>query len=224
MFTCIVPIYNEPPSSISLIGTLKSIKLINQLICVDSCSDNNTSALIKTSYPEIELIVMSKNQGKAEAVFKGVQIAKNENILLMDADLLNVKTSEITTALKKYSKTAIDMLIMKNYGTNKPIDSLFRNDIFLSGKRILKKTDLLKIQLDNPSGYQLEVAINDYMLRNHKQVCWIENSAFNPHKVTKFGFIQGMLKDAKMELSLVSFIGIKKYLQQILFFCRNKIK
>jgi glycosyltransferase involved in cell wall biosynthesis len=225
MFTCIIPIYNEQKSTLSLVETLRGIDSINEIICIDSCSENDTADMVKKSFPEIKLIKMVKNLGKAEAVFKGTESATNEDILLMDADLININAEEIKKALSAYAKDkTIDMIIMKNYGPNRLMDSIFRNDIFLSGKRILKKTELLKIKLDNPSGYQLEVAINDYMLRNSKNVYWIENSAINPHKVQKFGFAEGMLKDLKMEISLVSFVGVRKYLQQILFFCRREIK
>lgn len=224
-FTCIIPFYNETENILSVIDVLKKISSINQIICVDDASANNIPKMIKDQFPKVTLITLPVNLGKAESVFEGAKLSKNEAIFLIDADLINVKSEEINKALNKYSEDpSIDMIIMKNYGPNRIMDSIFRNDIFLSGKRILKKTDLLKIKLDKPSGYQLEVAINDYMLRNSKNVCWIENSAINPHKVQKFGFSEGMLRDLKMEISLVSFIGIRKYLQQILFFCREEIK
>lgn len=224
MFTCIMPVYNEPESAVSLVGVIRDTKGIDEIICVDSCSANNTPDLIKQKYPDIVLIKMTKNIGKAEAVFKGTARASNENILLMDADLLNLKPEEVEKAITEFQRDkSIGMILLKNRGPNKLLDAIF-NNVFLTGKRILKKPDLLEVQKENPSGYQLEVAINDYMIKKGKKVYWIDNTAINPHKVQKVGFIEGLVQDLRMLVSLISFIGIRKYLQQSLFFCREEIK
>lgn len=223
-FSCIVPFYNEGKTVVGVVSALLKVKEISQIVCVDDGSTDGVSATIKTKFPDVDLVVLEKNGGKTHAIASGLKRVKCNNILMMDGDLKKIKPREISDAIAAYKNNKeLDMLIMRNLGPNM-IDILIRVDIFLSGKRILKKKDLLKILKERPEGYQIEVAINNYMMENGKKVGWVKNSAFNPHKVGKFGLIKGMTKDFKMGYSMIAYTGPIGYLKQILLFCWKEIK
>ena len=97
-----------------------------------------------------------------------------------------------------------------------------RAHTIFSGERILKKTDLLVVFRNKPRGYQLEIAINKYMMDNKKEVRWIPSSAVNIFKNKKVGFIHGEIKDLLMHWTMIQYAGFLNYIHQILFFCRKK--
>lgn len=223
-FSCIIPFYNEGNRVLGVLSEISKVKLITQIICVDDGSTDDISTLIKKLLPNVVVIRLSNNRGKAEAVFEGLGKAAHQNILLLDGDLQNIIPSEIENALRLYCEDqSIDMIILKVKGDNLIIDSLLRKYIFQGGNRILKKSDLMKIVKLKPMGYQLEVATNQYMMDNHKRVLWTNCSAFNLHKTHKYLYTTGLTRDFQMDVSIISHLGIINYLKQMLLFCRNKL-
>jgi len=104
------------------------------------------------------------------------------------------------------------------------IIKLNRGDTLLSGERILKKVDL-KIILDNqqPKGYQLELAINQYMMTQNKNVYWLPSSALNTYPIHKRGLIKGIYKIISMQIDILTYIGFNNFIKQELFFCRRRL-
>ena len=88
----------------------------------------------------------------------------------------------------------------------------------------MHKRDLQKVEGLNPSGYQLEVAINKFMIKNNKKYKWILFPAFNPHKSRKSNFWKGLYADFKMNHQIISYLGMKNYLKQMFLFAREELK
>lgn len=167
LFSCIIAFHNEDETIISVIDVIAKIKCVSQIICVDDGSTNDIYQRVKEKYPEITMLRLDKNRGKAAAVTRGLDFATNDNVLLMDADLRNVEQNQVEFALKKFDENpAIDMIILENKGGNTWIDPFINKNIFLSGQRILQSNDLRTVlTTKRPVGYQLEVAINAYTPR-----------------------------------------------------------
>lgn len=225
-FSCIIAFHNENEILLSVIDVISRINNVSQIVCVDDGSTNDSSWQIKERYPQITVVRLGQNEGKAAAVSKGLGFADNENILLMDADLQNLKKDEVVAALKKFVENpSIDMIILENKGGNTWIDPYINKNIFLSGQRILRKHDLLTVlKTRSPVGYQLEVAINAYMIDNRKKVFYMKTSSFNPHKIQKHGFFKGLIKDITMDLQIIRYLGIRQYLKQLFTFGRNELQ
>ena len=101
---------------------------------------------------------------------------------------------------------------------------LIKADTLLSGERILSKKDLIEIIQSGISGYQLEVATNQYFLKNKSIKCfWSPSSAVNNYKYNKFKFFKGIVKDLKMYYSLVKYLGFLNFLKQIDSFCQEDV-
>jgi len=214
---CIIPFYNEGSRVLSVLNQVSKIKLITQIICVDDGSLDNSSNLIKENFKDVELIKMDKNSGKAAAVLLGAKKAQSNYLLLLDADLQNLNPKEIENAIKSARNNAtIDMIILRRIN-DAIIPRMFRSDVLVSGERILKKADLLKVFKKDPTSYQLEVAINKYMLDNHKKVVTIANSATNYHRINKYGILMGIKNEIKMDISILQYTGLLGLLKQMLF-------
>lgn len=224
-FCCIIPFYNEGENVLSVIAAFLKVKYVDQIVCVDDGSTDGIHKEVTKKFSKINLVRLNKNIGKAGAVFASLEKAKNEKIILFDADLKNVKSKDIEKAIEKFEERGdLDMLILKIRGTNMITDEALRKFIFQGGNRIMFKRDLQKVQSLNPTGYQLEVAINKFMINNNKNYRWIKFSAFNPHKSRKSNFWKGLLADFKMNNQIISYLGIKDYLKQMFLFGRGELK
>lgn len=226
MISCIIPFRNERERILSVVQAVIKVKAISQVICVDDGSHDGGGDLLKQNFPQINVLKLESNLGKSGAVFFGLDSVKNEIIILIDGDLMGLKFEELENICLKFVKEkSLDMLILKPEGEllYKPVDWFFRNYVIQSGNRILKTTDLKEVKKLNPKSYQLEVAINQYMLENNRNVAWIPISGFNPHKSRKVSFIQGLREDAKMNKEITGYLGAFRRLGQILFFARKKL-
>lgn len=223
---CIVPFYNEGERMVQVVAALANVPSIAHIICVDDGSTDHTADVLKTKFPGITLVRLEKNTGKSAAIFAGLKEVKNENVLLFDGDLINVNSQEVETACHTFlADPSLDMLIIKYHGERqyRIIDELFRNYIVQSGDRILKTKDLREVEQLHPTGYQIEVAINQYMMDHHKNVRWFPISALNLHKTHKLSFLEGWRKDLQMDREIMAYLGLLRRLRQILFFCREKM-
>ena len=216
---CIIPFYNEGERVFAVVRALSQVPLIGNIICVDDGSNDHVEI------PNVTLLRLPRNIGKSQAVFAGLRLVKCETVLLFDGDLVGVQPAEIESVSNTFFDRSLDMVILKANGEKKYkiMDDLFRNYIVQSGNRIMKTNDLFSVETLHPIGYQLEVAINQYMLDKKKTVAWYPISALNLHKTEKLSFVDGWKKDITMDREIMSYLGPIKRLQQILFFCRRKI-
>lgn len=219
-----MPFYNEGSRPLKVLAKLIKVKSLDEIICVDDGSTDSTSNEIKKLYPQTNLIIAPKNLGKAGAIKLGLAEAKGEYILLFDADLSNINSSEIEKAIGAVIQNPkIDLIILRRI--NDPTTAqIYGRAIIASGERILRKSDLTNILDNHVFGYQIEVAINQYMIDNKKICYWMPNSATNIWKKYKYGFIKGQWKDLLMDISITKFIGPIKYFKQLSTFCRREYR
>lgn len=222
--TCLIPFFNERERILKVLDRVVKIKAIDEILCVDDGSTDGTAELVKKHYPNVKVISNPKNLGKTEAVKIGLQQAKGNYILLLDADLRNLNSSEIKNAVVNIKRdNTIDMIVLRRL--NAPFFiRLVRGDILVSGERILGTVDLQNVLEDlEPKGYQLEFAINKWMIVNNKKVYWMPSSALNTYPTTKIGFIEGLKKSISMNTNILRYLGLKDYFKQVLFFCRKRL-
>lgn len=222
MISCVIPLYNEDRGIYSIIESLLHVKEISEIICVDDASPTALAPELKKRFPNVKLIRLTQNVGKAGAVFAGVAASKGQEIFLLDCDITGLTPEEIANSIEVFRIRKLDMLILRTGGNNRIIDTLLRKFIFLSGNRLMRKMDLLEIEKMKPVGYQLEMAINTFMLDSGKHMAWIASSLFNPHKVAKFGWRIGLKRDVEMEMTLMQFRGMREYVRQMVFVAREE--
>jgi len=219
---CIIPVYNEKERVGNVLDQIVQVKNLSQIICVDSASTDGSADFVKQNYPQVELVRMAKTLGKSEAVKEGMKIAQGEYILLFDADLTNINHDEIDYVLDKIVKNPkIDMVIFSRK-TPRFITKLNRFDLIYSGERVLRKKDLFEIFKTKPTKFQLEIAINKYMIDHRKNVFYFSSSNVNLPKASKLGKFSGLIEDLKMFKQVFRF-SPQDYLFQALFFCQKKL-
>lgn len=223
--TCIIPFFNERDRILKVLDEVIKIKSIHQILLVDDGSTDGTVEQIKQHYPNIEILHNKKNLGKTEAIITAIKHTKGEYILLLDADLKGIKYPELEKGIDVMRKnTDLDMIIFKRI--NPPfLVKISRGAILISGQRIIKKEDLLlSLHTYRPQGYEIEFALNQYMIDKQKQVYWMPISARNTRSTKKLGFSKGIQKILHMHIEILRYLGLSKTIKQVLFFCKEEYK
>jgi len=219
--TCLIPFYNERERIAHVLHVITKIRTIKQVLCVDDGSTDGTAAYIKKNWPQVQVVQLPHNQGKTAAIAYALKYVKNDVILMMDADLQELRKEEIVAAIEAFhTQPGIDMIILRRI--NSPwFVRWYRSDILLSGERLLRKSDLKQVMKQRVQRYQLEVGINRYMLRHKKVVRWMPWSAMNTYKVDKLGVLDGSKKEFKMYVEIVSFVGFSHMMLQLASFTKR---
>lgn len=225
MCSCIIPFYNESLRVISVINSLTHVKNLSEIICVDDGSANSATAdEIVRQFPNVILVRLAKNSGKSAAVRAGLAPVRTPYVILIDADLECVIPSEIESAINAVAENPnVDMIILRRL-SDPWLSKMVRGEILVSGERILRTADLKNIFNAHPHKYQLEFAINFYMMRHKKKAYWVSYSARNDPKILKVGIIKGLVQELAMHFDMLKFAGIWMAIKSFLFFCRKEYK
>lgn len=223
--TCLIPFFNERDRILKVLDGVVKMKDIDQILLVDDGSTDGTAKQVKEYYPNLTIIHNKKNLGKTETIAVGLKDAKGKYILLLDADLQHFQYKEIEKGIDAIKKnTSIDMIIFNRIKSSFIIRAL-RGAILTSGQRIVKKEELLKtLFLYKPKGYEIELALNQYMIDKQKKVYWIPISAINTSSTKKRGFNKGMQKNIRMYGEMFGYLGFYNAFKELLFFCRKEYK
>lgn len=225
--SCIIPFYNEELRSVKTVESIVKVKGISKIIVVDDGSSNDRAYReIKSRFPKVISIRLKTNSGKTNAIKEGLKHVNAEYVFLFDGDHTNIKTNEIENAIQKItSNSQIDMIILRKIKDETvKVSRFIRHDTIFSGERILRRRDLEKIYQNNISDYQIEMAINTYMMRNKKKVYWVLSSVNSFNKWEKWGWLEGTKRGREMFKGFVSYAGWKNFIWQTLFFCRYEVK
>lgn len=221
---CVVPFFNERERILSVLDVVTTLPHLAQVICVDDGSTDGTAALVARRFPQVSMLLLTNNGGKAAAVRAAADMVRTSHMLLMDADLRGLAAAEIDRAIAAaLAKPEIDMIILRRIKAGMHA-RLCRGDVLFSGERIVKTADLLAALSANPSRYQIEIALNRYMLETGKRVYWMPSSARNTLKMQKRGPMRGLAGDMAMVKNMIDYAGVGAYLEQYLHFAREEAR
>lgn len=159
MITCIIPAYNESSrigQVISLLVEARKQGLINEIVVVSDGSSDDTAQVAKQAGAD-HIISYLKNRGKGYAIMSGLEFVKKGDILLLDADLVNLNINHIKDLITAAGETAA-LMVVGFLGDD------IRQQIapHLSGQRIIKRELVDKIlqQKWENSRYNIEILMN----------------------------------------------------------------
>ncbi len=220
----LVPCYNEADRIAKVLRTLTFAAGLDEIICVDDGSTDGSNEVIQRKFPTIKLLKLKTNRGKAAAVLAGARKLKSEYTLLVDADLTKPVKREFEAAISAIkSNPGVDTLVLRRVGKDLLTRSL-RGDVIITGERIVRRKLLIAaIQKGRVRGFQLEVALNQYMLENHKLVRWIPISSTGVISLKKMGIAAGLRKEASMFFHIFGYLGLRNLIWQYLAFGRQRI-
>ena len=171
-YTLIIPIYNEEGTLLTLLKKLDRLDDKIEIIIIDDGSNDGTKDLLIENNQFI-IIRNESNLGKGVSIRKGVDLASNQNIILMDGDL-EVDIDDIPKLLTIFENINCDALVgirweedsnlhfdinaIGNYLINSLFNILFKsklNDVLCCVK--ILKLNLFKSLKIQSNGFSIEV-------------------------------------------------------------------
>ncbi len=211
--SCITAAYNEASRVGAVLQAVIGHPLVDEVIVIDDGSTDGTAEVLR-SISGIKPIILEKNGGKSNAVMRGLQEARNDLVMLIDADLVNLQPHNITALIEPVSSGAVDMTVSMR-SNSLPFYRWFGND-FVSGERVFSKRLIPDISaLGRLKGFELEVFLNKLVVagRRHIRVVYWEN-VICLLKSKKMGFWGGWLADAKMVREIIRFMTLRGVIRQ----------
>lgn len=135
--------YNEAKNIGRVLKVLSKISWIDEIVVVDDCSIDDTSLEAK-KYSKVEVITLSKNQGKGGALAEGINAAKNELLIFLDADLIGLTEKHLKQMLAPVIFTKEAKMTLGVFGKGEITATNIANRIIpgISGQRVVEKKNL----------------------------------------------------------------------------------
>ena len=220
--SCIIPAYNEGSRVLAVINAVMGHEEVDEIVVINDGSNDNTEAVLK-EISGIELISYPKNGGKSHAVMMGLKKAKNNLVMMLDADLIGLNQESLDALMNPVleGKADISMSLRKN---SLPLFKFLGLD-FVSGERVFRKDVIENLDhVGKLKGFELESFLNKIIIRKKlriKVVRW--NNVEITRKSGKVGFWRGFVGDFKMVLLIISFLGLFGLVRQIYSMIRLKV-
>lgn len=207
--SAIVPAYNEEERIEAVLQPLKRVQLVNQVIVVD---DGSTDATAKIAQKMgVEVAILPINCGKAAALDFGVQRAKNEVLLFLDADLVGLRADQIQDLIQTYFKEQVDMVVgvFRNGRLNTDLSQTLAP--YLSGQRVLSKALWQRVQQRvDDMDFGVEIALKKLSFKEGWRVMRVElNGVTHVMKEKKRGLSKGLQDRLKMYGDIVRSVFTK---------------
>lgn len=211
--SCIIAAYNEAPRIGSVLRAVVGHPLVDEIIVVDDGSTDGT-ADVAHGFKEVQTIILKKNGGKSKAFMNGFMKAKNDLIMMIDADLDDLQPENITQLIQPVIEERADMTISMRKNSL-PIYKLFGID-FVSGERVFPKSLIPSTEtLRRVKGFELEVFINKLAERKNFRITSVPwKNVSNLLKYKKFGFWDGWKRDLKLIGEIIHYMSIMGVLRQ----------
>jgi glycosyltransferase involved in cell wall biosynthesis len=213
LISCIIPAFNEAERIGEIIKVAKSSPMVGEIIVINDGSTDNTSKVI-SKFKGIKIIDYSKNKGKSFAVLQGIKSSKNKILLLLDSDLIGLKSSDLNKLIEPVVKGKADVSIsMRANGRSKIWKKLWKYIGVdpLSGERVFHKRILGDINhLKKINRYEIEMFLNRKIIESGLSVKIVQwDNVIGPWKSQKLGNVfLGTKDDLLMMMQIFKSAGI----------------
>lgn len=211
----VIAAYNEEPRIAEVLKIVENHPLIDEVIVINDGSKDNTSQVVKKF--NVILIENEKNMGKTLSVKRGIEAAKNDLIMLLDADLVGLDSDAVTKLARPVLDNKVDwtLSLRKNSAGFMKVTKID----WISGERVIPK-ELLSDPLiwSRPDvGFGLETLMNISLLGQHKtfRSIYLPDLTITP-KSGKVGLVQGIKGDIRMFRQIFKILPCHKMFGQFL--------
>lgn len=208
--SCIICAYNEGPRIGTVLEAVCQSPMLDEIIVVDDGSSDETSSVAEL-YTRVRLIRHSNNKGKTAAILTGIATAKNEIVMLLDADLTGLTPGNIASLAEPVLSGKSNMTTSMRQNALS-IWHFFGIDI-LTGDRVLPK-ELIAANREDISllpGYGFETYVSKLALENGLDITVVDwNNVRLVSKPKKTGLVSGYMKQARMFLDVFTALSFRE--------------
>jgi glycosyltransferase involved in cell wall biosynthesis len=192
----IICAYNEAGRVGAVVATARQCALFSEVVVVDDGSSDATAS--EAEQASARVVRHEVNRGKSAALQTGLTTTSSELVCFLDADLLCFSTEHIRQLVEPVMDGRADATLGVFRGGRALTSLAQRISPMISGQRCLKR-ELLSGFDGWDSGFGIEVAINDYLLKRDvtQQIVELYGAA-QVMKEEKRGFIRGAAARTKM--------------------------
>ena len=212
--SCIIPAHNEESRIGDVLQVVYKHPLVDEIIVVDDASIDNTRSIVK-KFPDVRLISNKENKGKSYSVATGIMESSGGYILMLDADLRNLRPEDIASLVSPVieGRADVSMSIRKNA----PVwMKLIKVDL-MTGERVFPKSMVFpRIQeMMVLHSYALEVFLNRIVIKNKYTInpVFLKN-VYDELKTTKKGFFAGIKLFITMWRDILKTVSFWEWLYQ----------
>lgn len=196
--SCVICAYNEAERIQPILRAVVGHPDISEVIVVNDGSTDATERVLR-QIPGVTLITYPINKGKTYALSVGIEAAKEDLVLLLDADLAGVTGESISALARPVLEGQADVSI-----------SLRRNSLwvyrvvgldFVSGERVVPRALLSEAAtaMQALPRWGGEVFMNEYFVRGKYRLAVVRwKNVYNVRKHEKVGLMRGVGEELRM--------------------------
>lgn len=196
--SAIVPAYNEAERIGAVLWALRHAPSVGEVIVVDDGSTDGTAQVAREF--GVRVISLPVNCGKSVALDRGVQMARYETVLFLDADLVGLRPDHIERMIQVYREEGRDMVVGVFRGGRLNTDLAQTIAPYLSGQRVLSKSLWKKLRRKvHKLEFGVEIALTKLALKENWTQGFVElDGVTHVMKEEKFGLSRGLASRFKM--------------------------
>lgn len=200
--SAIIAAYNEQDTIADVVRSVEGHPLVSEIIVVD---DGSTDATVERArQTSAKVISMDRNSGKAAAMQRGVQTARHDTILFLDADILGLTHEMITLTVTPVLTGRCGMFVAIRDRRTYWMNRLLYFIPVLGGERALTKDIWRMVPRIYRKGFQIEIALNFYTKRSGRKMSFgVMPGLSQVIKEKKRGFWLGIFQRIKMSCEVL---------------------
>lgn len=214
VFTCIVPAYNEAPRIGRVLDAVARHPLVREVLVVDDASTDGSGDLARTR--GLRTVVLARNMGKAVAVARGLELVRTSHVLLLDADLVGLKSTDIDRLLEPVmSREAVASISLRG---NALLAWRLLGFDYISGERAFPAHLVLQklAEIEKLPRFGFEVYLNDLLLATGGKIGSVRwPGVISPLKTAKRGTLAGIRDEIGMISDIYRTVGASRSLDQL---------
>ena len=207
--TVLIPALNEAKTIAGVVQVASDAGFKNILVVSDGSSDE-TAQRARTAGAEV--LELHPNRGKGGAVKAGALKASTAYLLLLDADLLNLKVQHLKAMLEPVLQKRADTTAGLFVGGGIITDFGNRATPQWSGQRVIPRATILAAKDLETAGYGIEIAINDQIASENLRLEYIDLVGVSQViKEQKLGLVAGIARRIKMYWQILRYSTSKRH-------------
>jgi GT2 family glycosyltransferase len=151
-------------------------KNITQIVAIDDCSTDGTRELIRKNYPQITLVENSVNLGFGKTCNRGVELAENEWVILLNSDIKII--SDIIPTLNRAILETPDLFQIAFYSFNEKGEKFEGQKYFIGKTGLFKTRNNFSTEYNDKQYYDTFYACGGHCLLSREK--FLQLNGFSP--------------------------------------------